>query len=200
MACLMTGFRAVSALRVFYNYRVFIQLLKQTIFDMTIFLALLLYMILLFSLIRYTRLIDPDNTEPPSFKNQIIFQYLVMFGENPKVFELQKSHTFAFTYFAFTLMVNIVSLNLLIAVISNTFDCVQNSLDAHHVRTKAQILQDISSFMTWDRDKVERKYLHIVHNASDHLDSLLQDENEFEGRVRVITNKIDEVHEDVRRI
>ena len=71
-------------------------------------------------------------------------QYEMMFGENPGIEELQKSRIYFINYFGFTLIVNIVSLNLLIAVISNTFDLVQSSIEAHHIRTKAEILLDLS--------------------------------------------------------
>lgn len=89
---------------------------------------------------------------------------------------------------------NIVSLNLLIAVISNTFDSVQSSIEAHHLRTKAQILSELSGFQTWDRDKSERMYLHIIQNANSKLEDLRNDkgsgDDEFSGRVRMISNKI----------
>ena len=47
-----------------------------------------------------------------------------MFGENPEVQDLSDSHTLSINYLLFTLIVNIVALNTLIAVIQNTFDAV----------------------------------------------------------------------------
>ena len=53
MGTLLSGFRASTSLRIFHNYRIFIELLKQTLFDMTTFLSLLLYIIFVFSLLRF---------------------------------------------------------------------------------------------------------------------------------------------------
>ena len=68
-----------------------------------------------------------------------------MFGENPDPKDLLFSGVEQAEYFMFTVLVNIVLFNLLIAVISNTYDSVQSSMEAHHLRTKAGILHEISS-------------------------------------------------------
>ena len=86
--------------------------------------------------------------------------YAILLGEFD---EAQYVNDWAFVMFVvFTLVGVIILLNLLIAVISNTFDEVQSSIDAHHLRTKAQILQDLSGFRTWDRAQSKRMYLHII--------------------------------------
>jgi len=57
--------------------------------------------------------------------------YQVMFGENP---DLTKSPRFDwFLYICFTLMVNVVALNLLISVIGETFGNVSAQMNGHHV-------------------------------------------------------------------
>lgn len=120
-----------------------------------------------------------------------------MFGENPDIDKLKNDSIYFINYFGFSLIVNIVSLNLLIAVISNTFDSVQSSIEAHHLKTKAEILQELSGFQTWNRNKSERKYLHIIQNANSKLEDLGSDkssgEDEFNGRVRAISNKMQEL-------
>lgn len=121
-------------------------------------------------------------------------QYMMMFGSNPDLEELLESKIFFINFFGFTCIVNIVSLNLLIAVISNTFDSVYSSIDAFHLRTKAQILQELSLNRTWDREKSQRMYLHIIHNSNIKLKDIHSEggsaEDEFSGRVRMITDKI----------
>ena len=126
-----------------------------------------------------------------------------MFGSNPAVEDLNESRVYFINYFGFTLIVNIVSLNLLIAVISNTFDSVQSSIEAHHLRTKAGILLDLSQFMSWNRHKSERMYLHIVQNSNNKLKDLHGPggaEDEFSGRVRVISNKIQDLQDSMKEV
>lgn len=160
---------------------------------MSTFLSILLFNISLFSLMKYIRIYE-QGQQSYVILELFINQYEIMFGENPDIDDLKHSRIYFFNYFGFTLIVNIVSLNLLIAVISNTFDCVQSSIEAHHLRTKAQILHELSGFQTWDRNKSERMYLHIIQNANSKLEDLRNDrsddDDDFIGRVRIISNKI----------
>lgn len=201
----LSGFRASTSLRIFHNYRIFIELLRQTLFDMTTFLSLLFYIIFVFSLLRFIHEADgEDSTLPPDpevFLTQIHVLYTTMFGENPEVSDLSESHSLSINYLLFTLIVNIVALNLLIAVIQNTFDAVQSSLQAHHLRTKASILLDISTHLTGNRQCSERVYLHFPRPSSVRLgQSLSRESDEFAGRIRVITDKIEEVGQAVKRV
>jgi hypothetical protein len=54
--------------------------------------------------------------------------YQVLHGENPDGDKL--TATTWGTYFWYTIFLNIICLNLLIAILSNTFDNVQTSLDS----------------------------------------------------------------------
>lgn len=135
-ALFAAGARAISALRIYKSYRIFIELIKQTIYGMGTFLSLLLFNICIFTLMRYIREYKLEQ-ESHYVVELFIECYQIMFGVNPDIKDLQNSVTFFNNYFGFTMIVNIVSLNLLIAVISNTFDSVQSSIEAHHLRTKA---------------------------------------------------------------
>ena len=92
--------------------------------------------------------------------------YTTMFGENPEPDNLASSFHLSVTYVLFTLIVNVVALNLLIAVIQNTYDGVQASLQAHHLRTKASILLDLSTHLTCHRSHHKKVCLHFVHPTS----------------------------------
>lgn len=70
--------------------------------------------------------------------------YATLFGENPNI---ESMHYLDWIiYLAFTMLLNIVSLNLLISIISNTFDKVQESMNAYHCKTKAELLLELGSF------------------------------------------------------
>lgn len=186
------GLRALSSLRIFKEYRIFIKLFLKTFKDMTTFLLLLLYIIVLFTLLNVIYFYSKPEKEQTfgDFFKLLIEQYQVMFGENPDPDKLDKFTTLWFTYWGFTIIVNIVALNLLIAVISNTYDQVQANIPAGHLRTKAEILNTLGEFMYWNRGKTERKFLHFVHVAAVDFEQTIQEK--FAGRIKTITNKVDE--------
>lgn len=93
----------------------------------------------------------------------------------------------------FTILVNIVALNLLIAIISNTYDNVQASLDAHHTRTKIDILNEIQQFMTNNRHRNELSFIHFIHYANEKLSATQGDGDEWVGRVRLLMNELKDV-------
>ena len=75
------------------------------------------------------------------FKNIGLF-YQFMIGENP--YESSMSTTAWIVYIIFTVVVQIVALNLLIAVLSETFANVTAKMDANHCKTKIEVLIEIS--------------------------------------------------------
>ena len=100
----------------------------------------------------------------------------------------------------FTLLVNITCFNLLISILSNTFDNVQTTLDATHCRTKVEILNELSVLMAWNRGKNELDYLHFVYYSSDKLSvSDNGGQNEWTGRVRIILDKLDDLKHNQNR-
>jgi len=71
-------------------------------------------------------------------------KYQQMHGANPAPASM---HALQWgLYFCSTMLINIVSLNLLISVISNTYDRVQGAMDAFHCKTKASMLLELACF------------------------------------------------------
>ena len=81
-------------------------------------------------------------------------------------------------------------MNLLIAILSNTFDNVQSSLDVFHLKSKIEILLELSEILVWERDKTQLEYIHFVHYANQKLSAGGGGDDEWVGRVRAMTNKI----------
>jgi len=107
-----------------------IQMLRTSFLDMIPFLVLLYMIILIFCLVdnvvhQHHR--DAKRRELPAFYN-FGMTYQQLLGENPHGRGMSNLDWFIF--FAFTTLLNIVALNLLISLISNTFDKVLMSLDA----------------------------------------------------------------------
>lgn len=87
-ASFVIGMRAISALSVFKKYRIFIELLKRTLFDMTTFLTLLIFVTGLFGLLRFIRNYEFRHRRKFFYLGEILDQYEIMFGDNPEVNDL----------------------------------------------------------------------------------------------------------------
>ena len=67
---------------------------------------------------------------------------MFMYGENPYG-KLKLTSSYWFIYLLFSILVIIVAFNLLIAILSNTFDKVTSTLESQHCRTKVETLFEI---------------------------------------------------------
>jgi len=70
--------------------------------------------------------------------------YSVLFGENPNAKDMTNLEWAIF--FIFTCSMNIIAFNLLISLVSNTFDKVMTILPAIQSKAKAEILVEIGSY------------------------------------------------------
>lgn len=122
--------------------------------------------------------------------------YQVVFGENPNA---GMSGQMWSLYFLITLLVNIICLNLLIAILSNTYDNVQASQDSTNCKKKAEIIQSLSNQMFWKSDEVKLVYIHVLNYAGEGLTSN-SDVDEWVGRVRIMVDKIDGMKLEQRNI
>ena len=68
----------------------------------------------------------------------------------------------------FLILVNIVSLNLLISIIGDTYDKVQAAIDVFHIKSKAEILLEIASFLPQIEDE-DLVYLYLFHFSSEKM-------------------------------
>lgn len=109
-----------------------------------------------------------------------------MFGENadPKDGNIQW-----LMYIIFSWLVNIICLNLLIAILSDTFANVMASIDTAHFKTKVDILDEVQDLLLWNRDKNELNYLHFTHYAFEDISQ----GGGSEGRVKILLNQLKEV-------
>lgn len=196
---LLSGLRAITLLRIFKNFRVLIELIKSTIMDMSSFLFIMLLIIVLMAVVTGLKHIDgleDQNEVWDTFTSNLGEFYMTMLGENA---EGDSSALKWLIYILFTVLVNIVALNLLIAILSNTYDNVMASLDATHLKTKVEVLDEISDFMIWNRFNKETHWLHFVYYSFEKL-TPNANSGEFEGRVRVMLNELKSVKDVCRMI
>lgn len=160
-------------------------MIKQTLQDMFTFTFIMLLIIFLMAVVNCVHDIDgsPRNDHVWSGLPKYVSEYyLVMFGENPNPKKI--SNIQWIMYIVFSFLVNIISLNLLIAILSNTYDQVMTSIDAAHFKTKVDILDEIQDLFIWNRGYNELNYLHFTYYAFEDI----QQGDGFEGRVRVLLN------------
>jgi len=192
----ITGFMALIQLRQFDSFATIIEMLRSSFSDMIPFLSLLYLMITIFSLIQYT--IRYKEYTKHDTANLFVFgnSYLTLFGENPDSLHITDLQWIV--YFCYSTLLSIVALNLLISLISNTFDKVLMSLDSFLCKTKAEMLIELSSFYP-KYDEKDMKYLFIV-NYSNEIIGEDKPTDEYQGRIRTLTKSLDGLNDKVNNI
>jgi len=174
-------------LKIFKNFSYLIQLLSGTIIDMVDFLIILFLFVLVFTLLDMAIHKGIEGKEGFFYNYGSLYQ--TWMGENPGLnIELQDW----LVYFFFTNLVNIIALNLLISIISNTYDKIQATADAQNCMIKAQILSEIGALLFVNRVMTKQSFIHIALNANESIDEP-RDGNEWEGRVKVLSKKQDHI-------
>ena len=118
IALIFLGLRAITQLRIFVSFRDLIELIRRTLIDMQPFLGILSLIWVLLSMIGILLTeIDEDKIDnlADHFFDILGTKYQVLFGENPDSHEM--SSTQWANYILFTLLLNIICLNLLIAIL-----------------------------------------------------------------------------------
>lgn len=139
---ILIGLRACTSLSIFYEYRVQIFLFKQVFIDLVEFLSLVFYILVIMALIYGVQTALDENADDKTISlDNIAKKYLHNFGLFYR-FMLDKSpydipnmnYTQWMIFFIFCLLIKIISLNLIIALISNTFSNVYGCIQANHTR------------------------------------------------------------------
>ena len=85
-----------------------------------------------------------------------------------------------------TVLLPLLMLNLLIAIISDTFERVYSNRVASDYKEKAAIVLEFENLMFWNRDRVDMAYLHTIkYKVPDG-----QDSNEWDGKINQMKKEI----------
>ena len=63
------------------------------------------------------------------------------------------------------------------------------------MKSKIEILLELSEILIWERSKTKLEYIHFVHYANQKLSARGSQDDEWVGRVRAMTNKIQNVED-----
>lgn len=201
LGILLIGLRAVSNLRIFESYRVQIQIFKQIFVDIFWFMSLLMILIILMAIIFGIEYAiekkgdgkkegKPENVGV-NFLDNIGLFYQFMLGEN--AYEDHEMNSTAWiVYVVFTMLVQVIALNLLVAILSETFANVNAAMTASHCRTKVEILLEMSGLKClFKKSDEEKKFIHFPFYASDKLASM--GKNKTESQVMKMSKEMSDI-------
>lgn len=139
-------------------------------------------------------------------------QYMVVFGENTPGdddFDKAKGNLFNFRwtlYILFSIIMNIVMLNLLISIISDDYERVQSTQMSTDAKAKCAILYELGQMMNFGKKyfccrSIKRGNLMIVHRFVEESQGILElrgESSDWGGKIKTITAPIGTILEEVR--
>jgi len=120
-----------------------------------------------------------------------------MFGEN-EFFDFKTSGFYYGIYFGVTIGMNVMILNLLVCIISNVFERVQSTEKSEDIKARIEMLTEVevlAHFLCYYRAEAEPMYLHKITYSNGGED---EQNDVWEGKMRQITNKCDNIVETLR--
>lgn len=218
---------------VFSNFRNLIRMIKESMKNMTYFLLVLVLVIFMFSLMNLAiderkfkeslyhgrvYLTGPKRGEMiprPNIFDTIGTQYQIIFGENPEIpFDDWNNADKVALYVLFTLIVNILMLNLLISIISDVYERVQSFDNSIDMKAKCYLLHETGQIIGYfkykscfrrlcccfkKKEDLDLFYVHrfLYQNTMNNLNLSTNKENNWRGRMKMLTGKMDSVEEEV---
>lgn len=207
--------RGVSSISPFSTkFRLLLGVFISTFRGIYSFMVLFFYMIFAMSVMHVVVMrTDPHYEEKMNsigFTHSFREMYRQTFGEN--VEEDVPLSQFV-VYILSTLFLNVVTLNLLISIISDTYDRVTMTQQATDSKQKLELLLQIELMMKWNQGRKNKRpakgkssakfykeqkkqkdprFLHILSYAQD--DDAVNDGGEmWEGKIRILRKSINEV-------
>ena len=183
-------------LRLFKKTAFYILLVGETFKEMSAFLILLFVALLMFGvpmiMLNMNRSQEDGNEVIAEAFGQwgfdmLVNQYLLSLGEfNFENFADQPNSAMCFGFFiAATFITQILMLNMLIAIMGDTFERVIENRDVNATKTKLELMCDlVSTLQQTTKPGEEKKYFMFIVQPDD---GQVDDEDDWEGSVNKIT-------------
>lgn len=178
LVILVTWIRGVTYFRIFGPTRYLINLLFEVFSDIRAFLIIYFYTIVAFSFVFYS--INTDNTI--DYYGVLVDTYSTSLG-NPSG-SLTSRIQWLF-YVLITLFNFIIMLNLLISILSDTYNRVNENQTIADALELASMIYEVEMMMFWRRKMNEKQYLHICRSEI----------SEEIGLERIVVNKFKNMNE-----
>lgn len=183
--------RAVTYFRIFDKTRYLIRMIIETFTDIIPFLLIFFTATFTFALLFYI------TTGSASFAETFIFAYQLNFNEFSGFLDgyfYSKSVIFWCIFFISSIMNPIILLNLLIAIMSDTYDRVQEDQVVADCKEMAGLIMQAEGMLFWRRKLSKQGYL----QRCDYTKNLLTDSQEWMGKIRAIKKSISRLQVKVR--
>lgn len=159
-------------MKYYNNFRTMYDLICSAIRGIMAFLLLMLIVLLIFALLRTVATLDSGYKKnyitSTLFFNNFMQCYRIVLGIHED-YKKDGAHNW-FVYIVFTVLLNFVVLNMLVAIFVNIQDKVLNSQSTFECKSKADILLEIANLKTVKKDE-ERfmRYLFIFRYTDEDL-------------------------------
>ncbi|OMJ90474.1 hypothetical protein SteCoe_7177 [Stentor coeruleus] len=158
LVLLISWMRGIAYFRVFKATRYYINLIYEVVLDIFPFLMIVFYSTLAFSFI-FERVFRGTSDQVPDY-----FYYLSVSWElNLGTFSSSDYTTLMYLAFILHAVLNpIIMLNLLISVMSNTFERVNSQVEVADNKELAKMILEAELVYAWNRDNVEKEYFFMI--------------------------------------
>ena len=176
--------RAVTYFRIFDKTRYLIRMIIETFVDIVPFLLIFFTATLTFALLFFIA------TKSESFSETFVMAYQLNFNDFSGFltdgYAEGLSSIFWCVFFISSIMNPIILLNLLIAIMSDTYDRVQEDQVVADCKEMAGLIIQAEGMLFWRRKLVNQAYL----QRCDYTRNLLNDSAEWMGKIRAIKKSI----------
>lgn len=179
---LFSFIRGISYFSIFSATRYMVFLIYEVWKDMLAFIILLLYSTIAITI---TFMSIDSNQDKGNFYDYLLISYRIDLGD----FDTDQYNDLETVLFVGgSLMNTIIMLNLLISIMSDTFDRIQQGTVEADRETLTGLILELEQLMFWNRAKSDQKYLFVCR--FDDAD-LAGSRASWEGKVRAILEKLD---------
>lgn len=144
MGTITNGGLAISSFRIVKSFMFMILLMVRIAKNSLQFLVLLFFFVFVFALADLASLkssVDLQTSDSADLGRVYLSKYRSLFSNASNRSELEPGYPTDWPlFFAFTIFVNLLMFNMLIAIVADAYDAVRATIDAELCRSKAEIL------------------------------------------------------------
>lgn len=176
--------RAVTYFRIFDKTRYLIRMITETFLDIVPFLLIFFSSTFTFSLLFYI------ITKSENFSETFVYAYQLNFndfsGFMPNGYSEDLTEIFWIVFFLASIMNPIILLNMLIAIMSDTYDRVQDDQVVADCKEMAELIIQAEGMLFWKRTLNKKCFI----QRCDYVRHLRSENTEWMGKIRAIKKSI----------
>lgn len=205
LVILITWVRGITYFRLFESTRYLINLLFEVFKDIPAFLIIFFYTILAFSFIFYTL----DKTE--NFDNKYYSTFVSTYSTTLGNSDTGSYDELQWLFYLFITLLNfIIMLNLLISILSDTYERVNEIQIIADGKELASMIMEVELMLFWRKNLNNRQYIHVCRDESseevvetqvilDKFKNMSRMFNDYQDKVEFGATKLDEMKNEIER-